>query len=98
MRRFSLAKGAQRELNDILSYIAEDSPAAAQRVRQSIFQACEKLARQPLMGHRRTDITDLDVRFWNVRGRFLIVYRAAGRGVEVVRIFRAGRDVETALR
>jgi len=50
------------------------------------------------MGHRRPDITAKEVRFWNVRGRFLIVYRDTSRPIQIIRIFRAGRDVEAALR
>ncbi|HEY1426141.1 MAG TPA: type II toxin-antitoxin system RelE/ParE family toxin [Caulobacteraceae bacterium] len=74
MRRYRLTRSAVRELNEIVDYIAADSPVAAMRVRDSIFDACDKLARQPGMGHRREDITSR------------------------LRIFRAGRDVEAALR
>jgi plasmid stabilization system protein ParE len=51
------------------------------------------------MGHRREDITSEDVRFWNVRGRFLVVYRETPEptAVEIVRVFRAGRDVTAAM-
>lgn len=98
MRRYRLTRSAVRELNEIVDYIAADSPVAAMRVRDSIFDACDKLARQPGMGHRREDITPRDVRFWNVRGRFLIVYAHQRRPIEILRIFRAGQDVEAALR
>ena len=98
MKPYRLTETALRELNGIVAYIAADSPAAARRVQASIFQACERLARQPGMGHRRPDVTDADVRFWNVRGRFLIVYRSVQDRIEVVRLFRAGRDIEAALR
>jgi plasmid stabilization system protein ParE len=99
VRRFRFSRRALAELNEIVAYIAEDSPPAGLRVRESIFSACEKLGRQPGMGHRREDITRDDVRFWNVRGRFLIVYRevAGPVPVQIVRIFRAGRDVKAAL-
>lgn len=98
MRRFRFTREALRELNEIVAYIAEDSPPAARKVRDSIFDACEKLANQPGMGHRRPDITSQDVRFWNVRGRFLIIYRSTRRPIEIVRVFRAGRDIDAALR
>ena len=98
MRRYCFTARALRELNEIVAYIANDSPAAARRVQKGVFDACEKLSRQPGMGHRRTDITSDDVRFWNVRGRFLIVYREGDGRIEIVRIFRAGRDIEAALR
>jgi len=98
MRRYRFTRGASRELNEILAYIAEDNPSAARRVRERIFDACENLADQPGMGHRRPDITAKEVRFWNVRGRFLIVYRDTSRPIQIIRIFRAGRDVDAALR
>jgi toxin ParE1/3/4 len=98
MRRFRITRRALTELNEIVAYIAIDSPAAARRVRESIFNACEKLGQQPGMGHRRDDITGEDVRFWNVRGRFLIIYRETTGPIEIVRVFRAGRDIQAALR
>jgi plasmid stabilization system protein ParE len=98
MRRFRIARRALTELNEIVAYIASDSPAAARRVRASIFEACERLGRQPAMGHRREDITGENVRFWNVRGRFLIIYRETNGPIEVIRIFRAGRDIQAAMR
>ena len=98
MRGYRFTRTALRELNEIVAYIAEDSPAAARRVRESVFDACEKLARQPGMGHRREDITPADVRFWNIRGRFLIVYAHQSRPIEILRLFRAGRDLRAALR
>ena len=98
MRPYRLTRGALRELNEIVAYIAEDSPSAARRVRERVFDACEKLGRQPGMGHRRPDITPADVRFWNIKGRFLVVYSDTNHPIEILRIFRAGRDVEAALR
>ena len=97
MRGYRFTRTALRELNEIVAYIAADSPAPALRVRESIFDACDKLGRQPGMGHRREDITAADVRFWNVRGRFLIVYAHDRRPIEILRVFRAGRDVQAAL-
>jgi plasmid stabilization system protein ParE len=98
MKRYRLMRRALRELNEIVAYVAADNPVAALRVRDWVFDACEKLGRQPGMGHRGPDITSADVRFWNIRGRFLIVYRDTTRPIEILRIFRAGRDVTTALR
>jgi toxin ParE1/3/4 len=98
MRRYRFTARALRELNEIVAYIANDSPSAARRVQKNVFDACEKLARQPGLGHRRTDITADDVRFWNIRGRFLIIYRETDGPIEILRIFRAGRDIQAAFR
>jgi plasmid stabilization system protein ParE len=51
MRASRFSRTALRELNEIVADIATDSPAAALRVRDRVFDACEKLGRQPGMGH-----------------------------------------------
>ena len=43
---------AQRWLEEIHTYIAEDDPAAADRVVQGIFEQAQLLSDFPLIGHR----------------------------------------------
>jgi len=44
MTRYQLTPQALDDLFDIRSYIAQDSPAAADRVEEAIYLACERLA------------------------------------------------------
>jgi len=50
----------------------------------------------PTVGHVRPDLTDRPVHFWPV-GRYLIIYRAAGQKIEIVRVVSAYRDVTNLL-
>jgi plasmid stabilization system protein ParE len=64
------------DLDDIWSYIAADNIGAANRVESAIFEACERVARYPLLGSKRADITPLPVRFWVVTRypNFIVVF------------------------
>ena len=61
MKRFKLSPEAASDIREIWAYIAADSPRAARKVRLQIFEACQKLAENPHMGHNREDLTDLPV-------------------------------------
>lgn len=96
MKRYVLGSGAERDLNEIWEFIAEDSVDAADRWITKLFSAFAKLASNPAMGHTRTDLTNLPVLFWPV-GAYLIVYRAKGTHVEIVAVTQGARDIPTFL-
>ena len=56
-RGFDLHPLAAQDITDIWTYIADDSPQAARRVREEILTAIRALAPFPYVGHRRTDLT-----------------------------------------
>ena len=66
MTHYQLTPQALDDLFAIWSYIAKDSPAAADRVEEAIYLACERLAESPMIGTIRKDLTALPVRFWLV--------------------------------
>lgn len=96
MSEFILAPAASRDLEEIWEYIAEDSIDAADRWLAKLEKAVRLLADMPKIGHTRTDLTDKAVLFWPV-GRYLIIYRADRRPIEVVRVLSAYRDVSRLL-
>lgn len=98
MNTYAIAPAARDDLAEIADYIAGESPAAAHRVMDAIFETFVSLAARPGIGHLRSDLTDQPVRFWTVLGRSLIVYRERDSGVEVVRVLGPGRDVAAILR
>ena len=97
MAGYALSLRARKDLFDVVDYIAADSRSAAKRIRDEIGAALELLAERPGIGHLRDDLTDLPLRFWSVRGRYTIVYRARDEVVEVIRIFGPGQDMVSAL-
>ncbi len=96
MSEFVLSPVANRDLDEIWEYIAEDSIAAADRWLAKLEKAINMLAEMPGIGHTRTDLTDKPVLFYPV-GRYLIIYRANRQPIEVVRVLSAYRDVSRLL-
>jgi plasmid stabilization system protein ParE len=90
---------ALNDLSDIWDYIAEDNLSAANRVESAILSACNSLARHPMLGSKRSEITLLPVRFWAVTRfpNFLVVYRPETKPLQVVAILHGKRDIKALL-
>ena len=58
MKGYELSPEATDDLQEIWVYIANDNPAAADKLEEDIYAACELLAKSPGLGHRRSDLTD----------------------------------------
>lgn len=88
MSRFRFSEKAAEDLEQIDDYLsAEAGDDVAEQVVARILAACDLLATQPGMGHRREDLTEDNVRFWPVYF-YLIVYLrgcAAGRRAHLER-------------
>lgn len=96
MPRFILSSEAGDDLEEIVRFIAQDNPSAARRFLAKLRREIARIADTPGLGHQRTDLTDLAVRFWPV-GRYLIIYRTEPDAIEVVRVLHGARDVSTLL-
>lgn len=86
-----MSRLAEQDLLDIWTYIAKDKPEAADRFIDLLTEKCEILGGAPEMGRRRDELAPA-LRSFPV-GRYIIFYRIADRGVEVVRILSAYRDL-----
>jgi antitoxin ParD1/3/4 len=97
--QFQLTPRALRDLEDIWNYIAQDSVDAANSVESAIFAACNRLARLPMLGSRRSEITALPVRFWTVTRypNFIVVYRPDTRPLQVVAVLHGKRNLRELL-
>lgn len=73
MTGYALHPEAYTDIQEIADYIAEDSPAAARRVVNKIFDAIGALIPFPHQGHRRPDLTSPPLRFLRVY-EYLIAY------------------------
>jgi len=98
MSRFRLGRAATRDIDEICNYIANDSIDAADRVADSLLQACRLIGQNPVLGHKREDLAgNRPVRFWPV-GNYLLIYRPDTRPVEIVAVVHGGRDIPKFLR
>jgi plasmid stabilization system protein ParE len=96
MRKIALTRAARQDLLEIQEFIAQDSPAAAARLRNKLREAMARLADLPQSGHLRRDLADEPLRFSQVYS-FLIVYRPETRPLEVIRVLHASRDGRSCL-
>jgi len=88
---------AQRDLDEIASYLQADSPGTAIRFLERDEESFALLADMPLMGPRYlSDHPRLqDLRTWRVSGfdRYRVFYRPTGGGIEVVRVPHGARNI-----
>jgi plasmid stabilization system protein ParE len=99
MTRYRLTPQAFDDFFDIWSYIAQDNPAAADGVKETIYLACERLADSPLIGTVRKDLTELPVRFWLLTPypNYFIVYDPEAKPLQVIRILHRARNIPSLL-
>jgi plasmid stabilization system protein ParE len=97
VKPFRLTPKAKDDLFDIWSYIAPTNLEAADRLENEVMQTCERLADRPDLGHFRRDLTEKPVRFFPVRGTYLVVYDPAAEPLEVLRVLHAARDTRKHL-
>jgi plasmid stabilization system protein ParE len=97
---YLLTPRALNDLDNIWNYIAVDSVYAANRVESAILSACGSLARHPMLGSKRNEITPLPVRFWTVSRfpNFIVVYRPDTKPLQVVAVLHGKRNLKAILK
>ena len=97
MSKLQVSPAAQRDLQEIKSYIASDldNPTAALSIVKKITKRIRSLIDHPLMGAPLSSVcsADSDERFL-VSGKYLIFYRVSYHGAEIYidRVLYGGRD------
>jgi plasmid stabilization system protein ParE len=97
MAGYLLSPDALQDLQDIWDFVALDNVSAADNLEDEFFNAFEKLARRPRIGHTRRDLTERDVRFWPT-GSYLIVYREHPEALQVLAVLHGARDIPEVIR
>jgi toxin ParE1/3/4 len=97
MKGYELSPEALADLQKIWAYIAGDNPAAADELEADSYRACELLAKNPRLGHKRSDLTDEPVLFWPVRNHYLVIYQRETKPLKVARILHGSRDITEQL-
>lgn len=94
MPRLLFSARSQRDLADIWDYIASDSARNADTVHARIYQRCEKLIDQPLIGHQRNDVSN-GLRCLTTDG-YAIFYRVKPTHVGISRIIHHSRNLPSS--
>lgn len=72
--RFRLTQEAKADLREILLDVAADSPDTAERLRSEFYEALQRLAQAPGIGHYHVELLDRGYRFWNFYS-YVVCYR-----------------------
>ena len=91
MARIIRAPAAESDALEIWSYIAEDDPQAADRLLDRIDEMVRTIGTQSQLGKSVEELAP-NVRFVPI-GSYLIFYRPADDGVEIVRLLHGARDI-----
>jgi plasmid stabilization system protein ParE len=84
---------AQRWLKDIHEFIAQDNPAAADRVVRGIYDRTRVLEQHPEIGHRYRD-SQRHVRVL-LYGHYRIAYLVKASGdIDILGVFHGALDIE----
>lgn len=92
MNRIVVTNDAASDLDDIWSYIYDESKNAADRLIDNIIERFSTLAQFPEMGRERSDILT-GMRSFRV-GRYFIFYRQIEDGIEILRVLHSARDID----
>jgi toxin ParE1/3/4 len=93
MRRLKVSRQARQDLKEIVRFVAQDKPAAAHRLRESLEVAFRLLAREPMTGEACRDL-GTDVRMFSV-ANYVIFFRSSETGVVIARVIHGRRDAST---
>ena len=92
MHRLVFTERAQADLLEAWLYIAEDNPAAADKVLDTLEQEAKLLFLQPLMGRARPELGSA-VRSWPSATPYVLFYEVDESELTVLRVLHHARDV-----
>lgn len=86
---------AEEDIVSILRYLAQYSPAAAQKLYENIFSTCELIAEQKRIGIPRPQL--MDDLYGFPEPPYLILYWIHGDDILISRVLHMSRDIESLL-
>ncbi len=95
MSRVVFHPSARQDLLDIETYIAEDNPIESAGFVAFLEQECKVISAYPHMGVARPDLA-LHIRMFPIKD-YLILYQPTEKGIEVIHIVHASRDINTLI-
>lgn len=93
--RLRLSPHVPEDLEDILNYIARESPRHASRVVRLLRTRCSEIGKEPLLYPLRPEF-GLDARLASV-GSYVILFRIHDGFVRIERIVHGSRDLPALL-
>lgn len=98
-RRVVWAEAAVRDLEEVISFIAADSPLNARRVLDRLQRKARSLETSPYRGRIVPELMRFGMRTWRelVVRPYRLVYRVGRDAVVVLALFDGRRDLEDVL-
>lgn len=90
--KYYLSPAAEQDIEEVITYLAQENPAAAHAFLDSLYDAMENLADNPHLGHLREDLTDRPVKFLLFKWHYFIIYKPISP-LEIVRVLSGYRDL-----
>ncbi len=82
---------AQIDIEEIVDYLDDHSPAAADRFAKQFRERTQSLAMMPEMGRTREEL-GVGLRSFTM-GKYVLFYRLIEGGIEIVRLAHGSRDL-----
>lgn len=95
MPSYKIKTLARSDIEQIFTYIAQDSHTNACRWLDKMYCAFDLLEASPLIGHRRFDLGKDSFRFWPI-GNYLIVYQVT-EPLQIARVLSNYRNLSELL-
>ena len=87
---------AETDVAEILEYLEERSPQAAELLAKAIDDRCSLLSQLPLMGRTREELAP-GLRSVVVEP-YVLFYRVTATAVEILRILHGSRDIDAIMK
>lgn len=93
------AHAAVRDLEEIVSFVASDSPEASERLIEKLRAKARSLETNPRRGRIVPELQRMGMRTWRelVVRPYRLLYRVRGDAVVVLAVFDGRRDLEDVL-
>ena len=89
---YRLASLARSDLQEMSRYVGKRNPAAAEKILDELIDRFELIGSQPAIGAPRDDL--LEGMRHTVVGRYVIYYRSAKKGIDILRVIHGSRDID----
>jgi len=89
---YYLSPEAEHDIDEIITYIAQENPTTAHTFLDAVYETMEKLSDNPQLGHLREELTDKTVKFWPFKWHYLVIYKPTSP-IEIVRVLSGYRDI-----
>jgi len=92
MANIKVATAAERDLQDILDYVSQFNPSAAEKLIKELVSKFAILRDNPHSGIEQSKLM-INLRSFVIRDYF-IFYQPSENGVEILRVLHSSRDIE----